>query len=173
MKIFTDRLMLRNFCLDDLPHYLAMTASESYQRYYPDEQCSAAFGTQLVNSFIDESQQWPRLRFHMAICHSQHDCWIGVASARIESSGTASIGFGLSPEHWGKGYVVEAMRELMRFMQSEYQVTRFYAETLRDNEAAIKVLSQLGLSLASVQPKQFYFKQQSWDGVTYQFDSLH
>jgi RimJ/RimL family protein N-acetyltransferase len=171
MKIFTQRLVLRNFEESDIDAYLSMTAGEQYQTFYPDEQCSEQFGTQLVQSFVQEAQQWPRKRFHMAIWHSQQEIWLGVASARIESDGRVSIGFGLHPKGWGNGYTVEAMKALIEFMQREFQMSAFYAETLRDNGAAISVLEQLGFKLASVYPQQFYFKERSWDGAVYQYQS--
>ncbi len=167
MKLFTQRLVLRNFVESDIEHYVRMTSLPVYQCFYPEDQCSAEFGQNLVAGFIAEGNHWPRLRYHMAIEHSLLEKWIGVASVRVEKSGVATVGFGIDPEFWGQGIVVEAMTALMEYAVKEHKLTMLYAETLDANEGAKSVLEKMGFVLSQVHPNQFFFRDKSWVGVTY------
>lgn len=57
------------------------------------------------------------------------------------------IGFAFLPEHWGKGYAIEAARAVMAWAQRVHGLTRILAINSPGNEASIRVLGKLGMVL--------------------------
>lgn len=66
-------------------------------------------------------------------------CFKGIAS-----DGTVEIGYGIYPEHEGKGYATECVIALVRWASVQSGVTRIEAETDPDNIASQKVLAKAG-----------------------------
>lgn len=57
------------------------------------------------------------------------------------------IGFAFLPEHWGKGYALEAAGAVMAWGRREHGLTRILAINSPGNEASIRVLDKLGMAL--------------------------
>jgi predicted acetyltransferase len=55
------------------------------------------------------------------------------------------VGFGLLPQHFGKGYATEAAKRLMQYFEEEKGQKQFCAFCKPDNEASKSVLRRLGL----------------------------
>ena len=64
---------------------------------------------------------------------------------RPNSSGTVDIGYGVRPEHWGKGYATEAARGLIAWAFRQPGVQRVTADCLATNAASIRVLEKAGM----------------------------
>ena len=57
------------------------------------------------------------------------------------------IGFAFMPAHWSKGYAVEASRVVMQLASARFGIRRVVAITSVDNEASMRVLRKIGLTL--------------------------
>ena len=69
---------------------------------------------------------------------------IGELGFKGLADGSVEIGYGLSPEHWNKGYATEAVRAAVTWAASQPGVGRIEAETEPDNIASQKVLAKAG-----------------------------
>lgn len=58
----------------------------------------------------------------------------------------AEVRYGFSPDHWGKGFAVEASKSAMRWAASERLVERFVGETQKGNSRSERVLEKLGFT---------------------------
>ncbi len=56
----------------------------------------------------------------------------------------AEIGFALRQDHWGQGYMTEALRRLLGFSFEELKLHRIEADVDPRNEASIRLLEKLG-----------------------------
>ena len=72
------------------------------------------------------------------------NCGIRIATVAAYE---ADIGYELSPEHWGRGYVTEAARAIVQFGFAELKVHRIWAWCIADNAASARVLEKLGMKL--------------------------
>lgn len=58
----------------------------------------------------------------------------------------AEIGFGIHPDHWGKGLMQEAMTAALQFGFEQMQVDTIEAYTHPDNAASVKLLERNGFT---------------------------
>jgi [ribosomal protein S5]-alanine N-acetyltransferase len=57
---------------------------------------------------------------------------------------TMELGYWIAEPFWGKGYVVEACREVLAFVFAEYAPERMQARVIDGNDASARVLTKLG-----------------------------
>ena len=55
------------------------------------------------------------------------------------------IGYAFLPEHWGKGYALEAAAAVLQYGHREHRLPRILAITSPDNERSIQVLQKCGM----------------------------
>lgn len=60
--------------------------------------------------------------------------------------GTVEIGWRLAKRHWGKGYVTEAGRELLRYGFEDLGLDRIVSFAVHDNERSTAVMRRLGMA---------------------------
>jgi len=65
----------------------------------------------------------------------------------------AEIGYFIGEEFWGKGIATEAVRQLVNYIQKNFDVVRIYAEVFEYNKASMKVLEKNGFYLESIRRK--------------------
>jgi len=80
-----------------------------------------------------------------------------------EDRSSAEIGYGVSPDYWGKGYFSEAMESVLRYLFTDLGFYRIYAKTRPDNLASVRGLEKAGLQQEGIL-RHFY---QSGDGNRY------
>jgi ribosomal-protein-alanine N-acetyltransferase len=62
----------------------------------------------------------------------------------LSSNGTVEIGYGLLPEHWGKGYATEAVKAMVEWASKQPGVKDIEAETEENNIPSQRVLQKTG-----------------------------
>ncbi len=62
----------------------------------------------------------------------------------LSPDGAVEIGYGLLPEHWGKGYATEAVRAVTEWALAQPGVKTVEAETEPGNAASQRVLAKAG-----------------------------
>lgn len=65
----------------------------------------------------------------------------------------AEIGYFVGEEYWGQGVATEAVRQLVDYMQKNFDLTRIYAEVFEYNKASMKVLEKNGFYLECIRKK--------------------
>jgi len=66
---------------------------------------------------------------------------------------TAEIGYFIAEEYWGKGIATEAIKQLVKYIEKNFDIVRIYAEVFEYNKASMKVLEKSGFYLESVRKK--------------------
>jgi RimJ/RimL family protein N-acetyltransferase len=95
----------------------------------------------------------------------------GWAQAEVKEAGKraqAEIGWCLSPDHQGHGYVTEATAELVRLCFEDLGVRRIVANAFADNAPSLRVMERLGMVCEGRFRKESLHRDLGWvDGVTY------
>jgi len=164
-SITTDRLILRDFSEKDRKPHHQMCSHADFQRFYSEEDCEPEKIDELVSLFIQQAKAPNRTQFHLAITLKETKKYIGTAGLRLEDSLTASMGCGISVEHQGKGYALEAMLAIIEFGANTHNLQSIYAETIADNKAAIRLCKQLGFTEKERRVNDRFFKEKWWDTV--------
>ena len=80
----------------------------------------------------------------------------------------AEIGWCLSPDHQGRGYVTEGARELVRLCFEDLGVRRITAGAFADNGPSVRIMERLGMRQESRGVRDSLHRDLGWvDGVVY------
>lgn len=66
---------------------------------------------------------------------------------------TAEIGYFIGEEYWGRGIATEAIRQLIDYIQKNFDIVRVFAEVFEYNKASMKVLEKNGFYLECIRQK--------------------
>jgi RimJ/RimL family protein N-acetyltransferase len=95
----------------------------------------------------------------------------GWAQAEVRDEGRATdaeIGWCLSPAHQGRGYVTEAVTELLAVCFGDLGVRRVVANAFADNAPSLRVMERLGMTCEARHRADSLHRTRGWvDGVTY------
>jgi RimJ/RimL family protein N-acetyltransferase len=96
------------------------------------------------------------------------DAWSQVEVQEQGKRAQAEIGWCLSPDHQGQGYVTEATTEVVRICFEELGVRRLVANAFADNLASLRVMERLGMVCEGRFRAESLHRDRGWiDGITY------
>ncbi len=171
MRLETERLVLRDFVIEDWPTVLAYQRDPRYNRYYPDRWVDRSDDEvrAFVQRLIDCQHESPRRTFQLAITLPETGAVIGNCGVR-RKPGTewdAEIGYELNPEHWGRGYATEVARTMVAFGFDELGLHRVSARCIADNLASANVLRKVGMRLEGRIREHEHFQGRWWDSLDF------
>ena len=73
------------------------------------------------------------------------DTIIGNMGCHRSDDGAFVMGYGLHPDHWGRGYATEMGRAMIDAVFARYDIDVIKAGTWADNPASVRVLEKLGM----------------------------
>ena len=169
MRIITERLILREFVIDDWPDVLAYQCDSRYFRYYPWTDRTPVEVRDFVQMFLDQQAEQPRRKFQLAITLMDNGQLIGNCGVRrkAENDWEADICYELAPDYWGKGCATEAALAIINFGFQELKLHRISSSCIADNAASARVLEKVGLQLEGRLQENEYFKDRWWDTLQY------
>ena len=66
---------------------------------------------------------------------------------------TAELGYFIAEKYWGRGVATEAIKQMIDYIQKNFDLVRVYAEVFEHNKASMKVLEKNGFYLESIRKK--------------------
>ena len=169
MRLETERLVLREFIIDDWTAVLAYQSDPLYLRYYPWLDRTPGNVRSFINMFLDWQRERPRTKFQLAVILKENEQLIGTCGIRINNVELreANIGYELNSQFWGNGYATEAALAILRFGFEDLGMHRIIANTLAVNKSSARVLEKLGMRLEAQELEKEFFKGRWYDGLTY------
>jgi len=160
----TERLFLRPITPDDVqavfdyasnPNVTRFTLFETHQtiddsRWFVNDYTRSRYSCKEPDPFA--------LAFH-----GEPNRMIGALGVHWASqpNGTMEMGYAIGEPYWGKGLVVEAAAEVMRFVFTEYAVERLQARVFVGNDSSERVLQKLGFTREGVL-RSLIFRRGAW-----------
>jgi RimJ/RimL family protein N-acetyltransferase len=159
----TTRLALRDFQRSDLAAYAELCRDPRMRRFHSGDEAAPGEAEQLLDLFIGWAREEPRHRFQLAITLPSGEL-LGSCGVRVTSEveRQASFGCELAPTSWGKGYAEEAGRAVIDYGFRELGLHRIYAETVAENEAAVRLAEKLGMRVEGVLRENRWFRGRWW-----------
>ena len=107
--------------------------------------------------------------FQWGVANNEDDSIIGTCTLFQLDSGNrrAEIGYVLGREHWGNGYMGEALERLLRFCFEDLELTRIEADVDPGNEGSIKSLERLGFQREGYLRERWIVNGKIMDSVFY------
>jgi RimJ/RimL family protein N-acetyltransferase len=166
----TDRLTFRPAETADLPSVFAYRSREDVGQWMPGRPTSyddwmllmtaEAMGRTLVLEL--DGQVIGDLYLHV------EDGWAQYEVREDGEKRQAEIGWCLSPEHQGRGFVTEAVSELVRICFEELGIRRVAAVAFADNTPSLRVMDKLGMRREALFRQESLHRDLGWvDSVTY------
>ena len=143
--INSTRVSLRWITEQDVDSLYAVFSDPEVMRYWssgPLKDREAA--RELLSEMHDGFQR--RLLFQWGIARRTDDTIIGTSTLfhLANNNYRAEIGYALGREHWGRGYMQEALRALLNYAFGELNLERLEADVDPRNTASIRTLERLG-----------------------------
>jgi len=170
MEITTERLLLRDFAVEDEAALRALEADPALYRYRdsgppPEEETSASFRRTLDAIRLD-----PRPAYSLAVVLPAEGRLIGVVTLTITNRelGQAELGYRLGPDCWGQGYATEAARALVGFGFATLGLHRIYALCHPDNTGSRRVMEKVGMQYEGHLREDWRYRNGAWrDSLLY------
>ena len=153
MKIIieTERLIIREFNLDDTQAVLHFNTPEEVNRFTGDAgMCESLSDAEsiITDIWLKEYQQHGFARW--AIVLKETDTPIGFCGFKKETRfNSVDIGYRLHPDYWGLGYATEANIACIEYAKKNMDLNHVLGDVVHENSASANVLKKLGMCFQS------------------------
>ncbi len=161
LPIETDRLVLRQFDVDDLESLLIFHGDDEAVRYVPYEpRDRVALEPVLARKIAGVTLQEENDRLELAVIRKDTGELIGdvLLALRAPEHGTLEVGYIFSPAHAGQGFATEAVRALLDLAFGELGARRVVARVDTRNAASMALLRRLGVRQEAQLVENEWFK---------------
>lgn len=135
----TERLILRNYTMDDAPTVHEYFSSEDVARYED-------FYPMTIEEVKEELTQWKDMDNRMVVQLKENGELIGSVGYWVDDDGDYSIDYDFNPKFWHKGYATEAAKEVVRHLTKDLHVKEIYGDCDERNTASANLLERLGFN---------------------------
>ncbi|MEP4078562.1 GNAT family N-acetyltransferase [Haloferula sp.] len=166
--LFTERLILRPFRLEDAEDVTRMCGDREVSRWmslipHPYERSDADGWLERIVSYGDES-----IHQIFAISLRESGELIGCIGLHgDENAPWAEFGYWLGAPFWRNGYATEALQELLRFGFEDRGLRRIEACHFAENTASGRVMQKVGMTCEGMQRLRLKRGEQLFDRVNY------
>ncbi|MCL2697035.1 MAG: GNAT family N-acetyltransferase [Oscillospiraceae bacterium] len=144
-ELETDRLFLKNISTDDKDFIFKMFSDEKVTQYLLDNEplTDIKGADEIINLF---TQSEPRNLHRWILVRKSDNEKIGTCGFHCwdKQAGYCDIGYDLSPEFWGKGYMSEAIQAILDFAKNEMKVSKINACVYPENNKSVILLEKHG-----------------------------
>ena len=150
MELQTERLVLREFRLDDQDAAHRYASDEDVTRYTTWGPNSQTDTSNYLRDVDRRASADPRTSFTLAVVTSDGDL-IGAAQLKVtdDEHRQGELGYVLAKNWWGYGYATEVALRLIAFGFDELGLDRITATCHPENLASAHVLEKAGMSQRS------------------------
>ncbi len=170
--LLTERLLLREFSMEDIPAVFAIFSREDVNTWTEtDTMRSVEEAETRVKSRMSLFKDRLGIRWAITLRENPKDV-IGSCGYFSVRRGTQTVetGYDLHPNHWNKGLMTEALKEMIRFSfgpGSPVGVHRIEALVMPENLASIRVLAKLGFEQECLRREFGFWKGRYQDVCLY------
>ncbi|MBE9139534.1 GNAT family N-acetyltransferase [Nodosilinea sp. LEGE 07088] len=142
----TQRLILRDFTLEDVPQLAPILSDPRVMKFSPKGVLSTAETQEKIEEFIALYQSHGFGKW--AVIFKQTNQLIGycgIALEHIDGINEPEIGYRLEPAFWGQGLATEAAKPAINYGLDQLQLPYLLGIVEPANTASVKILKKLGL----------------------------
>ena len=143
----TERLILREFTVEDAEFILALLNEPSFLRYIGDKKVrELEDARQYILNGPVASYKRNGFGLYLVELRESHTPMGMCGLIQREELPDPDIGFAFLPEFWSKGFAFEAATAVLQDARERLRLERILAITSLDNEASIGLLQRLGFT---------------------------
>lgn len=164
----TNRVILRKFTIEDAQDMFEYSSVPDVSRYIPWETHKSIDDSYEFLNYILKQYEEGKLapwaielkEIHKVVGTIDFVAW-------FPQHYRAEIGFILSKEHWGKGYIPEVARKVIEFGFENMELNKIKAPCMVENEQSQRVLQKLGMKLEGILKEEYLIKDKFRDMAVY------
>lgn len=147
LMLTTERLLLRDFVLDDWPAVHAYASQPEVYRFQPWEPSTPEAAFKYVATTIAQARIQPRIEYALAIILKSANAVIGTCNLVVQNQQFrhGELGYFLHTDYWGQGYATEAAQHLLHFSFTKLGLHRITGTCDPRNTASVRVLAKVGM----------------------------
>jgi RimJ/RimL family protein N-acetyltransferase len=92
---------------------------------------------------------------------------VGIVLQKDVHRKNAEIGYWLAEPYWGQGIVTEAVKEMVQYTFTHFDIYRLYAGIFEYNPASMRVLEKAGFHFETLHRKAVFKENQLWNEHIY------
>jgi RimJ/RimL family protein N-acetyltransferase len=138
----TERLVLRQFTMDDLDELFRLRADPEVMRYIGDqsrERVAQRLGYYISHYDSHGFGMW-------AVMHKRTGTMIGWCGlVFLDETPEVEVGYGVARDYWGQGLMTEAAHASLRYGFEKIGLERIVAVAMPENLASRRIMEKLGM----------------------------
>jgi ribosomal-protein-alanine N-acetyltransferase len=155
----TKRLILRKITLDDVQDIFEYASDKEIDKYISwDYHKSVDDTNKYINDVLQKySDDLPSA---WGVIHKQKNKLIGTCGYLIinQNHKFAEIGYVLSRKYWNKGFVTEAVGEVIKYSFERLNLNRIQIHSVVENIASSRVAEKVGMKFEGILRERFIMK---------------
>jgi len=150
LRLTTKRLIIRDPLSSDIDSWHRLLSDAKTMYYLPDIMTrSLKESRRNLEDAVADTQNPDRTKYFLAVEDKKTGTFIGTIGYTVTQATPvgklAHIGYFILPEYHGRGYVTEALREVIRFAFEDGGVYRVETGCISENRASERVMQKCGL----------------------------
>ena len=147
MQLESERLLLREFTIQDWPDVNAYTSDPEVVKYMAFGPTTEAETREHLSQCVATASEQPRRIYELAVVLRAEHRLIGTVTLALHPHERrhASFSYLLHRQYWGHGYATEAMRTLISLGFRVLQLHRLEDTCDTRNRASARVMEKLGM----------------------------
>ena len=169
-ELETNRLLLKNISSDDREFIFEQFSDEEVNKYLFDAEplVDIRGADEIIDFYV---QPEPRQQHRWILVKKDTGAKIGTCGFHCWdiNNETCDVGYDLKAEYWNKGYMSEAMKEIISFANSNMKIKRINACIYTNNHRSISLAQKLGFNFCG-QMKNELFRGKEYEHKIFVLD---
>ena len=149
IKLFTERLIIRDYVVDDLNNHHELLSDDTVMYYLQDIKTkNIEESKENLMTVLNDLNSNDRRRYHFVIEKISGNEFIGgIGYTVIDNTPYGKLvhmGYFIKQNYWNKGYTTEALKKVVEFAFLENNVYRINTGCLKDNLYSEKIMQKCG-----------------------------
>lgn len=149
-EIYTERLLLRRFHVDDLENYFNILNQEEVSKWLGSgKRISQDDAKRIMKNF---EKHWVKNDYGVwAVINRQTNELIGQCGFNIfEDTNETELLYAFDPKFWGRGYATEASIAAIKFLSKNFKLNRLVALVYPKNDSSSNVIKKIGFEYKGI-----------------------
>jgi ribosomal-protein-alanine N-acetyltransferase len=149
IKLFTDRLIIRDYIINDLGNYHEILSDNNVMYYLQDIKTkNIDESEENFMKVINDQKSNERKFFHFKVETKNINEFIGsIGYTLLENTPFGKLvhmGYFIMEKYWNNGYTTEAVKKLVEFAFNENNVYRIHTGCFKENIFSERIMQNLG-----------------------------
>jgi ribosomal-protein-alanine N-acetyltransferase len=168
VRLETENLILKPIEMSYKEYIFKQFSNSDVTRFMVDEEPFSKMeeAEKLINSYTVPE---PRMQHRWVIIRKSDTVPIGTCGYHNWNTkdNICEIGYDLSPEYWGMGYMTEALRKIITIGFENMDLNRIQAFVHVQNSRSVDLLLRLGFKQEGIVREQFFFRGKYYDHFSF------